>query len=203
MVDPKELLSLIKSRRSIREYIEKEIPKDVLLDIMEAGRWAPTGANLQPWHFVLVTDKKILNKVGKAIKFFGIKEKQGKTASAMVVLCIDTLKGKRFSKIDIALCGANMIIMATAYGIGTCWIGVFDEHILRDELHIPKRFEIVSVITMGYYGKQVKPPPKLPLEKVLHMERWENTKHQNILDFTTKSGPLSVLKRIFSAVTFW
>jgi nitroreductase len=60
-----DILNLLKSRRSIRVYQDKPIPQELLLQILEAGRWAPTGANLQPWHFIVVTDPETRRKIGE------------------------------------------------------------------------------------------------------------------------------------------
>ena len=89
-----DILNLLKFRRSIRVYQDKPIPKDLLLQILEAGRWAPTGANLQPWHFIVVTDEETRRKVGEVARFFFIKSSHVEEAPVVLVLGFDTRKGK-------------------------------------------------------------------------------------------------------------
>ncbi len=197
---PEALLELIKGRRSIREFTEEPIPEDVLMDILEAGRWAPTGLNAQPWHFILVTEKGKRMELARSIRAFGVKLKHAFQCPAMVVLCADTKKSPKFSEKDVTLAGENMILLAEAHGIGSCWIGAFNEEKVKQTLGIPKGIKVVGILTLGRYRKKPDPPPKLPLTKVLHRESWRGAPTQNILDRTIRSGPISVIKRVFSAI---
>jgi len=89
-----DILNLLKSRRSIRLYQDKPIPQDLLLQILEAGRWAPTGANLQPWHFIVVTDPETRKKIGQTARLFFVKFSHVEKAPVILVLAFDTHKGK-------------------------------------------------------------------------------------------------------------
>ena len=132
-----EILNLLKSRRSIRVYQDKPIPQDLLLQILETGRWAPTGANLQPWHFIVVTDQETRRKIGEVARFLFIKSSHVGKAPVVLVLGFDTRKGK-YGRYDVTLAGANMMIMATDLGFGTCWIGAFDESKVKEILESRK-----------------------------------------------------------------
>ena len=70
MVEPEEFLQFLKARRSIREFKDKEIPMEQIDMILEAGRWAPSASNLQPWEFIIITDNEILTKISK-LAFYG------------------------------------------------------------------------------------------------------------------------------------
>ncbi|RLA88470.1 MAG: nitroreductase [Deltaproteobacteria bacterium] len=200
-IDPKELIKLIKKRRSIREYIDKPVPKEILNNILEAGRWAPTGANIQPWHFVVVTDESLRKKVGLAGRFLFVGIKHLSKAPVIIVLCADMKRSKRFALFDVTLAGAQIITMATAYGLGTCWIGIFDEKKIKNLLEIPEEIKIVGLITLGYFEKDISPPPKIALEKIVHWQSWKGGIPQGVIDKITKSGPLSVFKRFVKALT--
>ncbi|MGB9628325.1 MAG: nitroreductase family protein [Thermodesulfobacteriota bacterium] len=189
-----DTLTLLKSRRSIRVYQDKPVPKDLLLQILEAGRWAPTGANLQPWHFIVVTDQETRRRIGEVAKFFFIKSSHVEKAPVVLVLGFDKRKGK-YGRVDVTLAGGNMMTMATSIGLGTCWIGAFDELRVKEILQIPDPIEVIGLITLGYPEEEPKPPPRLELEKITHWETWSNVKKQTIGDGVVRSGPFTLIKK--------
>jgi nitroreductase len=189
-----EILSLLKSRRSIRVYQDKPISQDLLLQILDAGRWAPTGANLQPWHFIVVTDTETRRQIGDVARFFFIKSSHVAKAPVVLVLGFDTRKGK-YGRYDVTLAGGNMMTMATSLGLGTCWIGAFDEVKVKEILGIPKYIEVTGLITMGYSGENTEVPSRIELEKIVHWEAWSNVRRQTLRDGMLRSGPLSLIKK--------
>jgi len=189
-----DVLQLLKTRRSIRVYKDKEIPKELLIQILEAGRWAPTGANLQPWHFIVVTDYETRKEIGNSARFFFIKSSHVENAPVLIVLCFDKKKGK-YGRYDVTLAGGNMMIMAHSLGLGSCWIGAFDEKRIKEILKIPETVEIVGLITLGYPDENATAPPRIDLNKVVHWESWENVKRKNLIDGFVKSGPFSLIKK--------
>ena len=191
-----DILDLLKSRRSIRIYQDKPIPQDLLFQILEAGRWAPSGANLQPWHFIVVTDPETRKKVGQAARFFFIKFSHVEKAPAIIALGFDTRKGK-YGRYDVTLAGGNMMTMATSLGLGTCWIGAFDELKVKEILGIPENIEVIALMTLGYPDEKAEVPPRVELEKVVHWESWTNVKRQTLGDGALRSGPFSLVKKIF------
>lgn len=191
-----DILDLLKSRRSIRIYQDKPIPQDLLLQILEAGRWAPSGANLQPWHFIVVTDPETRKKVGQAARFFFIKFFHVEKAPVIIVFGFDTRKGK-YGRYDVTLAGGNMMTMATSLGLGTCWIGAFDELKVKEILGIPENIEVIALMTLGYPDEKAEVPPRVELEKVVHWESWTNVKRQTLGDGMVRSGPFSLIKKSF------
>jgi nitroreductase len=189
-----EILNLLKSRRSIRVYQDKPIPQDLLLQILEAGRWAPTGANLQPWHFIVVTDPETRRQIGDVARFLFIKSSHVGKAPVVLILGFDTRKGK-YGRYDVTLAGGNMLTMATYLGLGTCWIGAFDEKKVKEILGIPEHVEVIGLITLGYPEEKAEAPPRVELEKIVHWESWSNVKRQNMGDGMLRSGPLSLIKK--------
>ena len=189
-----DILNLLRSRRSVRVYQDKTIPQDLLLQILEAGRWAPTGANLQPWHFIVVTDQETRRKVGEVARFFFIKSSHVEKAPAVLALGFDTRKGK-YGRYDVTLAGGNMLTMATHLGLGTCWIGAFDEPRVKEILEIPQNIEVIGLITLGYPGENAEVPPRVELEKIVHWESWSNVRRQTFGDNMVRSGPLSLIKK--------
>lgn len=191
-----DILNLLKSRRSVRIYQDKPVPHDLLLQILEAGRWAPTGANLQPWHFIVVTDPETRKEIGKVARFFFIKSSHVEKAPVVLVLGFDTQKGK-YGRYDATLAGGNMMTMATSLGLGTCWIGAFEEPRVKEILEIPKNIDVIALITLGYPGEKSEAPPRVELEKIVHWESWSNVKRKNFRDGFLQSGPLSLIKKLF------
>lgn len=195
-----DILGLIKSRRSIRVYEKKPIKEEDLEILMEAARWAPTGANLQPWHFVVVRDEQKKKELAKYARFFFVKSSHVGDAPCVIVLCYEKNKS-RFGIYDVTLAGGNIILAAHAIGLGSCWIGAFDEKKVKEVLNIPENVSVVALITVGYPKENPSPPPRIELEKVVHYETWTNVKKKSLSDNLIKSGPLSILKKIFRHIS--
>ena len=191
-----EILNLLKSRRSIRVYQDKPVSQDLLLQILEAGRWAPTGANLQPWHFIVVTDPETRRQIGGVARFLFIKSSHIGKAPVVLILGFDTRKGK-YGRYDVTLAGGNMLTMATHLGLGTCWIGAFDKKKVKEILGIPEQIEVIALITLGYPGESPEVPPRVELERIVHWESWSNVRRQTLGDGMIRSGPLSLFKKLF------
>ena len=155
------LLEVIFKRRSIRRYKRQPIPDDVLKNILEAGRLAPSANNLQPWHFIVVTDQKL-----KEGLISGIWNRFIKDAPVVIVGCGD--KRSKWSTVDVAIALENMVIAAAAQGVGSCWIGDFDEGKVKSLLNIPNHLKVVAMITLGYPDEEPEMPSKKRLEEIVH-----------------------------------
>jgi nitroreductase len=157
------LLDLILSRRSMRDYQKREIPKDVLQKILEAGRQAPSAANRQPIHFVVVNDPEIQkNLCDKLINRFV------KYAPVAVVGFADTkslLTGK-WAIVDTTIALQNMVIAALTFGIGSCWVGACNEKELKALLKVPDKWKFVGLVTLGYPSEQPRSRKKKQFEKL-------------------------------------
>ena len=88
-----------------------------------------------------------------------------------------------------------MMTMATHLGLGTCWIGAFDESKVKQILEIPENIEVIGLITLGHSDESAEIPPRVELGKIVHWESWSNVKKQTFRDGTLKSGPLSLIKK--------
>lgn len=157
------LIDTILSRRSIRRYETKDIPEDVMKQILEAGRQAPSAVNRQPIRFVIVKDQE-LSKRFPSMPFNGFM----KNAPAVIVGCADTkslLTGK-WAVVDSAIAMQNMVIAAWTLGVGSCWIGAFDEKKVKESLKIPDKWKVVALITLGYPAEVPKPRKKKAFEEL-------------------------------------
>jgi len=88
-----------------------------------------------------------------------------------------------------------MLTLATNLGLGTCWIGAFDELKVKEILEIPESIEVIGLITLGYPDEKAEIPPRVELEKIVHWESWSNVRRQSFGDGIIRSGPLSLIKK--------
>jgi len=161
------LIDSIISRRSIRRYEKRDIPEEVLKQIFEAGRQAPSAVNKQPIHFIVVKDdetKKGFSSVRHALWFNRFIE----DAPVVIVGCADVnslLTGK-WAIVDAAIAMQNMVIAAWALGVGSCWIGAFDEEKVMELLKIPDKWKVVALVTLGYPAEKPKQRSKKAIEEM-------------------------------------
>jgi nitroreductase len=136
----------IQKRRSVRSYLPDPIPNEILRKVLEAGRLAPSAANRQPWSFIIVKKpsvRKAISRTGLFAGFLG-------ESPVVIVGCGDKKSSPNWYAVDVSIALENMVIAATAEGLGTCWIGSFDEAKVKDLLKIPKEYKVVALLAMGY-----------------------------------------------------
>ena len=140
-----DVFEAIEKRRSIRNYEPTPIPREKLEKILEAARLAPSASNVQPRHFVVVTDpeRREALSAGMFSRFL-------KQAPMVIVACGDEKKSPKWYSIDVAIAVENMVLAATGEALGTCWIGSFDETKVRNVLKIPKHLRVVVLLALGY-----------------------------------------------------
>jgi nitroreductase len=143
----------IKNRRSVREFSTRPIPAASVARLRDAMRLAPSACNLQPWRFVLVSDPHLRNQVAKAAN----EQTFIATAPLLVVACgfpdqaYQHMGGFGNSvDIDVAIALDHLTLSAVAEGLGTCWIGAFDERNIKTLLRIPPEAKIVAMMPIGF-----------------------------------------------------
>ena len=157
------LIDGILTRRSIRQYETKDIPEDVLQQILEAGRQAPSAANRQPIRFVVVNDHIMLQNLCDSVLARFVKY-----APVAIVGCADikSLLTGKWAVVDATIAMQNMVIAAWTLGVGSCWIGACNEEKVKEVLKIPDKWKVVALITFGYPAEQPKPRKKKPFEEL-------------------------------------
>ncbi|MCK4314044.1 nitroreductase family protein, partial [Candidatus Bathyarchaeota archaeon] len=158
------LLDVIFRRRSIRRYKSKPVPDDVLKNILEAGRLAPSADNIQPWHFIVVTAPEIKRELSGGMWRGFIKD-----SAFTIVGCGD--KTNKWSTVDVAIALENMVLAAEAQEVGSCWIGVFEEEEIKKLLGIPGNLKVVALVAFGYPAEKPNPRNKKSLETIVHYNR--------------------------------
>ena len=158
------LVDVILSRRSIRSYEKKEVPDEVLSKILEAGRQAPSASNVQPWHFIVLTDCEIKEKLSHGRWNTFVKD-----SAFTVVGCayVGDSYGQKWSTIDTTIALENMVIAAWALGVGSCWIGDFKEEDVKKLLNIPDGWKVIALISFGYPAEQPGSRRKKPLTEIV------------------------------------
>lgn len=180
-----ELIDIIKKRRSVRSYLDKPVEDDKIEQIIEAARLAPSACNTQPWRFVVVKDRVLKDKLyKKALSSIVIPNKWAQTAPVLIVACANLsliahrigagIKGIEYHLLDMGIASEHLVLAATELGLGTCWIGWFNEKAIRNILSIPRNIKIVALIALGYPKEELKPNKKerLTLDEILYWNRY-------------------------------
>ena len=150
-----DILEIIKQRRSVREYT-KQVPCDEDIEkILDAGRWAPSGLNNQPWRLKIIKDTSQKDALSKYTKYADII----KSAAIVIVVCINASDSYNWDK-DVMATGAciqNMCLQAHALGLGTCWLGEIlnKKQQVQDYLELDEDLNFIALITLGSPSKKI------------------------------------------------
>ncbi len=178
----------IKTRRSIRRFQDKPIEEEKLIALLEAVRMSPSWANFQCWRFIVVKDlmkREKMSELTYVESFFaplGYKAnpaKKGLTeAPVVIVACADPSKSgviwdQHYYMTDVGIAAQTLMLSARALGLGTVFVGVFDEQRLHELLGIPPHIRIVGLFPLGYPLEEKKDgPPRKPLSEIIAYEKW-------------------------------
>lgn len=149
---------LVEKRYSVRKFEDRKVEKEKILEVLDAARFAPSAHNNQPWHFVVITEKEMLEKMQTVYE-----TQWFKGAPAVIVALADHKKswvrddGKDHSDIDLGITVDHLTLAATANGLGTCWVCAFNAKKCIEVLELPENIEPVALIPIGY--------PKYPTAK--------------------------------------
>ena len=154
MIESEVFLKFLKGRRSIRSFQNKPLKETELEMILEAGRWTPSASNRQPWEFIVIKNKEIINKLTKAAFY-------GKFMSDVPVVIAIVAKIKTSPKwylIDTSLVSMNMMLMAWSLGIGTCWIGAMNREKAKEIIGVGENDHLLTVLPLGYIKGEIPGP---------------------------------------------
>ena len=161
-------IDVLRTRRSIRRYEDKDVSSDVLGEILEAARQAPSAANRQPYRFIVLTDDDLKRPLSK-----GLWNRFIKDAPVTIVGCADTsgITGK-WAVIDTTIAMQNMVIAAWSLGVGSCWIGDFKEQKVKTLLSIPEKWKVVALLPFGYPVTQPRPRKKKAIDVLVSYNKF-------------------------------
>jgi nitroreductase len=160
----------IMARRSIRKYSSREIPKEKLTKLLEAMRLAPSAKNLQPWKFIIINDGETKKKLIPACRG------QAFIAEAPIIIAGCALLNEAWGgmggymssyPIDVAIALDHLTLAATEEGLGTCWIGAFDEGEVKKILEVPDGVKVVALTPLGYPESEPNPRPRKKLTEII------------------------------------
>jgi len=175
-ISPAAVLALLKARRSIRRYRPGPVPDEMVEQLLEAGRWAPSASNRQPWAFIVVRDEAIRREVAKHAAYYFIRWAQVEEAPLLIVLCGDARNRiyRQFLHEDVGLAGSQIMLQAKALGLGTCWIGGLDRKAVAGILRVPDTMDIVGLLTVGFPAEDPEPRDRKPLAEIVHYDVYGN-----------------------------
>ena len=197
-----DILDIIKERRTIKHYLPKFVSWENISKVLDAARHAPSCGNIQNWKFIVVLEPAQKQQIAEACH----EQFEIGMAGALIVVCAELDKAERYyglrgerlySTQNCAAAIQNMLLEAQSLGLGTSWIGAFDEEAVKTMCSIPDEVRPQAIIALGY-AKEVPPkPPKYPLETVVYFHKWRN----KLRDPAKYSGDISgILARKAAAV---
>ncbi len=183
-----ELFEAIETRRSIRKYADKPVEDRKLRAVLDAVRMAPSWANYQCWRLVVVKNRAMKEKIS-ALSYVesyfapkGYKSNPSMKALAeapvVIVLCADPgrsgdLRGQSYYLVDSGLAAQNLMLAARGLGLGTVYVGVYDEEKIKSLLNVPASIRIVGLFPLGYPAEEKKAgPARKPIEEFCFIDQW-------------------------------
>jgi nitroreductase len=168
-----DAMDAILSRRSIRRYTSQPVSDELVKELLDAAMSAPSAGNEQPWHFVVIRDRKILGEIPKIHPY----SQMLKEAPVAILICGDEQLQKYpgYWVQDCSAATENLLIAVNAKGLGAVWLGIYtvEDRVagLRKLLGMPENVIPFSLISIGYPAEQ-KPPANRYNETRVHLDRW-------------------------------
>lgn len=181
------MIKEIRTRRSIRKYIDKPVEDEKLMQILESARLAPSGNNTQPWNFVIVKSKETREKLAKASH-----NQRWMMSAPVFIVCVGDIRSRigeeeivlnedspeselKLIIRDTSIAIEHIVLEAESLGLGTCWVAWFTQNDIRPILNIPEDKYISAIIPLGYPDETPNPRPRKRLDEIVHYEVWNGT----------------------------
>jgi nitroreductase len=170
-----DVFEAIRGRRSIRAFRSDEVSDEVVERLVDAARWAPSAGNIQPWEFIVVRKPETRRALAEAALGQSFLEE----APVVIVVCADELRSSQGYGVrgrslyciqDTAAAVQNVHLAAYSLGLGTCWVGAFDEEEARRILRVPEGMRPVAMIPVGYPAEAPRHRSRRPMSQFLHHE---------------------------------
>ena len=182
-----ELSEAITGRRSVRSFESRDVPEKTIEKLIDAACYAPSAGNIQPWAFVIVRNWETKKKIAMAAFNQDFIEK----APVVIIVCADQKRssihyGRRgeilYCLQDTAAATQNILLTAYSLGLGTCWVGAFDEHEARKVLQIPEGMKPVAIVPVGYPIDASSRRIRKPLKQIVHYEEFLKSHSHPVLE---------------------
>ncbi|HDK7139770.1 TPA: nitroreductase family protein [Clostridium botulinum] len=179
------MLEEMKSRRSIRKYMNKPVEDEKIIQLIESARLAPSGSNTQPWHFIVVKSDITRGRLAKVSH-----NQEWMMAAPVFIVCVADIRSRIKGDVELSLNESSpqqelkqiirdtsiaiehLVLSAENLGLGTCWVAWFTQEEIRPILNIPSDKYVVSIITIGYPNESPKARPRKKLQDIIHYEQW-------------------------------
>jgi len=170
-----ELQEAIKGRRSIRNFKKQNIPEEIITQLIEAASYAPSAGNIQPWQFIIIRKPAIKKKLAES----ALNQAHVEQAPIVIVVCADEkrssmgygTRGKTLYCLqDTAVATQNILLTAHSLGLGTCWIGAFNEDEAREAVNAPEGVRPVAIIPVGIPNGNPKQRSRRLLSQITHYD---------------------------------
>lgn len=169
-----DILKAVKERRSIRDFHKKEIPRDTVDKLVDALIWAPSAGNLQARKFYFIKDEELKKKIAVA----ALKQHFLAEAPLVIIGCTDSRISYRYGERgvylysiqDVACSLMGMMLVAHDNGLGSVWVGAFDESVVSEILKLPKHLRPVAIVAVGYPSKIPGPPQRISKEEAVEFK---------------------------------
>lgn len=164
-------IELAKSRRSIRSFKSDDVSENLLIQLIEAAQAAPSAGNCQPWHFYIIKNKAIIQRIREE----SCRQAFIATAPVLFVVCADIVKTEeRYKKRgrelyciqDTAAAIQNILLCAQSLGLGACWCGHFGEKEISEILNLHNGMRPIAIIPIGYPKKETVKTERRPIEEI-------------------------------------
>lgn len=172
-----DIFQVFRDRRSIRKYKDTPVTREIIEQVLEAARLAPSWKNLQCWRFLVLTAADKKEAMLSAFADDNPGKKAFLQAPAAIVICADPTEsdlshGIEYFVADAAIAFEHICLAAHALGLGTCWMGLFDEADMKAKLNIPDSIRVVGVTPLGYPDQEPKPRPRKELSEIAYFDEW-------------------------------
>ncbi|MEM2110861.1 MAG: nitroreductase family protein [Candidatus Bathyarchaeia archaeon] len=170
-----DIFEAIRLRRSVRAFTEENVSDEDVMKLIDAARRAPSAGNIQPWEFIIVRKPDVKRQIAEA----ALNQSFIEEAPVVVVVCADENRSGRsygsrginlYCIQDTAAATENLLLAATALGLGACWVGAFHENAVKNALNLPRGIRPVAIIPVGHASEKPRPSSKRVLEDIIHHE---------------------------------
>jgi nitroreductase len=172
-----DIFQVIRDRRSIRKYMDRPVEREKIEQVLEAARLAPSWKNMQCWRFLVLTGMENREALLAAFPEDNPGKRAIASAPVVIVVCADPAEsgvenGMEYYLADTAIAFTHLCLAAHAIGLGSCWMGLYEESIIREALGIPAGVRIVGVTPLGYPDQEPKPRPRKGVAEIAFYNSW-------------------------------
>ena len=166
-----QTLHTILNRKSVREYMDREISPEIMTDLLKAGMAAPSSRDRRPWHFIVLSDKAVMNDLSSKLKNASVL----KNANKAIIICGDVLVSDNCWELDCSAVTQNILLAAESMGIGAVWTAVYPyadrEVVVNEVFQLPENIRALAIVPLGYPSGIQTPKDKFDKTRI-HHNKW-------------------------------